>query len=135
MFEETDAALSRVLGGETTGVLVVIGEHGVVGVSAGDSEAWLVSAKAIDRLTEAQTHQRIGSGRSTATPFHLRGLEGTLVVGTDGLFKYVDAASIVAACSAPVIDAADRLVGIDTGGSVWFLVATWKDTSLWDRSA
>ncbi len=112
LFKETDAALARVLGGETTGVLVVIGEHGVVGVSAGDSEAWLVSATAIERLTEAQTRQRIGSGRSTATPFRRRSLEGTLVVGTDGLFKYVDAASIIAACSAPVIDAADRLAAL-----------------------
>jgi hypothetical protein len=24
-------------------------------------------------------------------------------------------------------------VALDTGGSVWFLVATWKDSSLWDR--
>jgi hypothetical protein len=24
-------------------------------------------------------------------------------------------------------------VGIDTGGSVWFLIATWRDASLWDR--
>lgn len=112
LFNETDAALARVLGGETTAVLVVIGEHGVVGVSAGDSEAWLVSATAIDRLTEGQSRQRIGSGRSSATPFHRRSLEGTLVVGTDGLFKYVDAASISAACGASVIDAADRLAGL-----------------------
>ncbi len=25
-------------------------------------------------------------------------------------------------------------IGLDTGGSVWFLIATWKDTSLWDRA-
>ena len=24
-------------------------------------------------------------------------------------------------------------VALDTGGSVWFLIATWKDSSLWDR--
>ncbi len=23
-------------------------------------------------------------------------------------------------------------VAIDTGGSVWFLIATWKDSSFWD---
>ncbi|WP_146653240.1 hypothetical protein [Labilithrix luteola] len=26
-------------------------------------------------------------------------------------------------------------IGIDTGGLVWFLIATWKDSSLWDRPA
>jgi hypothetical protein len=109
LFKETDSALARTLGGETTAVLVVLGEHGIVGISAGDSEAWVVSPKEIDRLTEAQTRQRIGSGRGAATPFHRRGLEGTLVVGTDGLFKYVDAASIVASCDGPEIDVADRL--------------------------
>jgi hypothetical protein len=25
------------------------------------------------------------------------------------------------------------VVALDTGGSVWFLIATWKDSSLWDR--
>lgn len=109
LFKETDLALARALGGETTAVLVVIGEHDIVGISAGDSEAWVVSRKAIDRLTEAQTRQRIGSGRAAAMPFHRRSLEGTLVVGTDGLFKYVDAASIVASCNGPEIDVADRL--------------------------
>lgn len=24
-------------------------------------------------------------------------------------------------------------VGFDTGGSVWFLIYTWRDSSLWDR--
>lgn len=24
------------------------------------------------------------------------------------------------------------VMAIDTGGSVWFLLSTWKDTSLWD---
>ena len=24
-------------------------------------------------------------------------------------------------------------IGIDTGGSVWFLVCTWRDRSFWDR--
>jgi len=24
-------------------------------------------------------------------------------------------------------------VALDTGGSVWFLVATWRDASLWDE--
>src|SRR5262249_24732910 len=112
LFKETDAALAHALGGETTAVLVVIGENGIVGVSAGDSEAWMVSATAIDRLTEAQSRQRIGSGRSAAPPFHRRSLEGPLGVVTDGLLKYVHARAIVAACSGPVIDAADNLTAL-----------------------
>jgi serine/threonine protein phosphatase PrpC len=61
VLEAADSALAVALSGETTAVVVVLGAHGIVGVSAGDSEAWVVSDGAIDRLTEAQTTKRIGT--------------------------------------------------------------------------
>ena len=102
VLEDTDSELARLLAGETTAVVVVVGERGLVGVSSGDSEAWVVSRTAIDRLTEHQTRKRIGSGKGVATSFHRRRLEGTLVVATDGLFNYAPPAAIAACTRAPL---------------------------------
>jgi serine/threonine protein phosphatase PrpC len=88
VFCETDAKLAGRLSGETTGVLVVLGPRGLVGVSAGDTEAWVVGPTSIDDLTVHQQRARVGSGRIAAIPFHRPILDGILVVGTDGLFKY-----------------------------------------------
>ena len=48
--------------GETTGVVVVVTPRGLLGVSAGDSEAWVITASGIDDLTTAQNKKRVGSG-------------------------------------------------------------------------
>lgn len=93
-----DADLARSKNaGETTGVIVVAGAYGLSGVSAGDSEAWLVG-RGIDRLTEKQTRARIGTGRARPTAFHRGTFEGVLVVGTDGLFKNAPTDAITACC-------------------------------------
>jgi hypothetical protein len=57
---------------------------------------------------------------------HVSGLPmvGTVVVTVGTLMGFGSAL-----CAALALLA----VAIDTGGSVWFLIATWKDTSLWDR--
>jgi serine/threonine protein phosphatase PrpC len=108
---DTDLAGSK-NGGETTAIVVVVGPYGVVGVSAGDSEAWVVSRRA-DRLTDKQDRARLGTGRCQPTPFHRRALEGVLVVATDGLFKHAPSDAIIACCTAPdVSDVANRLVGL-----------------------
>lgn len=88
VFHETDAKLAAHFSGETTGVLVVLSSRGLVGVSAGDSEAWAVGATSIDDLTVHQRSARVGSGRIVAVAFERQALDGVLVVGTDGLFKY-----------------------------------------------
>lgn len=108
LFAATDASLHDVLGGETTAIIVVVGESGIAGVSVGDSEAWIVSGASIDRLTSTQDRRRIGSGRAKPVVFHRRALEGTLVVGSDGLFKYVKPASIASCCQGS--DVANALV-------------------------
>jgi hypothetical protein len=82
-----------------------------------------------------------------ALNFHLSAIRGTLYRRTTGSldgYKYVSGAPVIgtvfvvvgtllgfasALCAALGLLA----VAIDTGGSVWFVIATWKDTSLWDR--
>jgi serine/threonine protein phosphatase PrpC len=89
LFKATDAALATNRAGETTGVVVVLGPRGLVGVSAGESEAWVVAPTAVDNLTVGrQTKQRLGSGRVTPTAFERATLGGVLVIASDGLFKY-----------------------------------------------
>lgn len=48
--------------GETTAVVVVVSEHGLVGASAGDSGAWVVHPDRVDDLTCRQ-HNPAGSKR------------------------------------------------------------------------
>ncbi len=54
VLEEADGALAAKVAGETTGVVVVVGRTGLVGASAGDSEAWVVTASSIDDLTASR---------------------------------------------------------------------------------
>jgi serine/threonine protein phosphatase PrpC len=99
LFTTTDAALARRReAGETTAIVVVVGPYGVVGVSAGDSEAWIIGARP-DRLTAQQERARIGTGRCHSTPFHRRQLDGVLVVASDGLFKNVRSEALTMACA------------------------------------
>jgi serine/threonine protein phosphatase PrpC len=106
----TDAELARSKNtGETTAIVVVVGPHAVVGVSVGDSEAWVVGLR-VDRLTEKQDRSRVGTGRARPTLFHRRTLEGVLVIATDGLFKHAPSDAIAACCTDDVPDIANRLV-------------------------
>jgi serine/threonine protein phosphatase PrpC len=89
LFRATDGTLAKSSVGETTGVVVVLGSHQVIGVSAGDSEAWVVTATEVHDLTRGQqTKRRVGSGRAEPAVFAHAALSGTLVVASDGLFKY-----------------------------------------------
>jgi serine/threonine protein phosphatase PrpC len=88
LLREADARLAARRAGETTGVVVVVGSSGVTGVSVGDSEAWVVSAKSVDDLTYRQGRSRLGSGRAVPVGFRRAEVGGVLVVATDGLFRY-----------------------------------------------
>lgn len=72
-------------------VLTVFDDGRIVGASVGDCEAWLVGVKGPDiELTQQQCRKPLlGSGQ--ARPIRLDGhLDGRrLVVGTDGLWKYM----------------------------------------------
>lgn len=113
LFKEVDATLAAKMAGETTGVVVIIGSKGLMGVSAGDSEAWVVTATSIDDLTMGQKKARLGSGRAVPVSFNRPGLDGVLVVGTDGLFKYGSAERIAAAVRGGDVErAAERLAAL-----------------------
>jgi serine/threonine protein phosphatase PrpC len=102
-------------GGETTAVLLVIDDAGLYGASAGDSEAWIVKDGTVDELTAKQhKKRRIGSGRAVPVGFERIGVEGTVVVGSDGLFRYTTAERIasVVTMATTVDDAAEGLLGL-----------------------
>lgn len=98
VFGAVDRVLASKDGGETTAVVVIVGPGGISGVSVGDSEAWVITPDAVDDLTASQTRSRLGSGRAEPVAFSRASLDGTLVMGTDGLFKYasIDAIAKVA---------------------------------------
>jgi serine/threonine protein phosphatase PrpC len=87
---ECDHALAREgSGGETTAVVIVVDESGIRGASVGDSQAWIIAANQIFDLTERQVRRPfIGTGGVTPIAFSRGRLDGTLLLGTDGLFNY-----------------------------------------------
>lgn len=113
LFEDVDRDLAAGMQGETTGIVVVLSPHGLVGASVGDSAAWIVGDDGVDDLTRAQRKARLGSGRAMPVAFHRERLEGVLVVGTDGLFKYAAPSTIAEAVrGCRPEDAATRLLGL-----------------------
>jgi hypothetical protein len=89
LFQTTDTALAANGPHETTGLVVILGARGLVGISTGDSEAWAITPTTVDNLTVGQhARHRLGSSRATVTTFQRSFLAGVLVLATDGLFKY-----------------------------------------------
>jgi serine/threonine protein phosphatase PrpC len=89
--EEADAAMSRDPDfGESTAVVLLLAGGSILGASVGDSEAWFFDEEG--RANDLTAHQRrkplLGGGEARPVAFATRREEGTLVVGTDGLFKY-----------------------------------------------
>ena len=82
--------LREAQGGETTCVVVEVSDQGECrGASVGDSAAWMLPASSPGRdLTARQHRARLGSGQASPVSFRVQ-LMGRLVLGTDGLFKYV----------------------------------------------
>lgn len=131
VFRKADAELAAKMSGETTGVLAVLTPRGLLGVSAGDSEAWVITEADIDDLTAAQNKQRLGSGDALPMSFFRPALAGALVVGTDGLFKYAAPAKVAEAARAgdphQVAEKLIELVRLPSGrhpDDVGILVAT-----------
>lgn len=85
------------IAGETTAVIILTSPSGVYGASVGDSGAWILSGGKIDDLSQGQMRKPfIGTGGSLPVGFSRSALEGTLLVATDGLFKYTSREMIVA---------------------------------------
>jgi serine/threonine protein phosphatase PrpC len=114
LFLATDASLAANRAGETTGVVVVLGRHGLIGFSLGDSEAWVVTVTGVDNLTIGQhTRHRLGSRQATLVIFERPQLAGVLLVATDGLFKYASAPVIAGTVrTGTLAEAAEGLVDL-----------------------
>jgi serine/threonine protein phosphatase PrpC len=112
LLRATDATLVKHSGGETTGIVVVLTPNKLVGVSAGDCEAWAIRSKDVVDLTVGQhTHRRLGSGRAVPVTFEHAVLEGVLLVASDGLFKYASMQVIARVVRAsPISVAAEQLI-------------------------
>jgi serine/threonine protein phosphatase PrpC len=93
---ETDMTIARDdEPGETTAVVVVVMPGMVCGASVGDSEAWLITPERRHVLTARQRRKPLlGSGTAMLVPFRLPHTGGTLLAGSDGLFKYAPAERI-----------------------------------------
>ncbi len=81
--------------GETTGIVAFVREKIVFGASVGDSQSWLFNSEFKQELTFLQ-HRKplLGSGDSIPVSFGPYKLDGTLLVGSDGLFNYTSLANI-----------------------------------------
>ncbi|MCP3136521.1 SpoIIE family protein phosphatase [Pyxidicoccus xibeiensis] len=96
-------------GGETTAVVACITDSRIIGASVGDSELWLIHGDRHSALTEHQRRKPLlGRGEATPVFFEAPWTGGTVLAGTDGLFKYADASRIRAAASGPDVTASAR---------------------------
>jgi serine/threonine protein phosphatase PrpC len=90
-FEKLDELLFRhEQTGETTLVALALTPRGICGASVGDSIGWLVSPQETRVLTSGQYKGFLGSSISTPVSFQEKKLNGTLMLATDGVWKYSD---------------------------------------------
>lgn len=72
-------------------VVISISDDGTLhGASVGDCEAWLFARGEAVNLTAGQVRKPlVGDGGAVTTSFIARASSGTLIVATDGLWKYI----------------------------------------------
>lgn len=90
--------------GDTTAVVATVTAEAILGASVGDSCAWLFEDGGRRELTERQkVRPFLGTGGAVPTPFVARGWSGTLLLATDGLWRYgkMDGIARAAAQSVP----------------------------------
>jgi len=81
--------------GETTGIVISLREGKLVGGSVGDSAAWLFLPASRTELTAGQRRKPfLGSDDIMPHVFSQEVASGTLVLVTDGLWKYTDIETI-----------------------------------------
>ena len=108
-----DALAAHPDAGQTTLIALCLTTQKILGASVGDSEAWWITAAGHFALTEAQKRKPfLGTGAAEPVAFTLPLTEpGTLLLASDGLFKYADPLAITEAVrtAATVEDAATSL--------------------------
>jgi serine/threonine protein phosphatase PrpC len=97
-----DASIAQNDGGQTTAVVLAAAPGWICGASVGDSEAWLIAdGQLVDLTADQWRYPFLGSGLARPVSFHHKHGGGTLVVGTDGLFKYAPVPRIIEVASGP----------------------------------
>ena len=82
--------------GETTAIIVMIQANVIMGASIGDSECWLISDELKYELTTLQNRKPLlGSGSAVPIGFGPLEFDGSIVMGSDGLFKYMNINTII----------------------------------------
>jgi serine/threonine protein phosphatase PrpC len=80
--------------GETTAVIVFVTDREVRGASVGDSGAWMLAGSWLDLLEARRRKPLLGTGNAVPVGFGPFPMGERLLLGTDGLFKYVNAEHI-----------------------------------------
>jgi PPM family protein phosphatase len=94
--ERTDAAIAG-RRGQCALVVAAVAGNRIVGASVGDCCAWLLRSAAIDDLTERQVRKPLlGSGHALPVGFTGTLAGSTLLLASDGLWKYVPRERIAA---------------------------------------
>ena len=106
--------------GQTTAILLSVTRHGLRGASVGDSAAWLLRGSHLDDLTAGQARKPLLGAGCHPVAIHAGPLAGaTLLVASDGLFRYAKPADVLHVASGPDLAAASAalvdLVRLPTG--------------------
>lgn len=86
---EVDAMLDHEEHGTTTAIIALVAGGAVTLVSAGDSSAWLDDGTDLVELTRGQERTRLGAGISSPGVRGPYPLAGPLILGSDGLYRYL----------------------------------------------
>ncbi|HEX7859089.1 MAG TPA: protein phosphatase 2C domain-containing protein [Verrucomicrobiae bacterium] len=91
-------------GGQTTGIVAVVEGNKLFGASCGDSEARIFRSdeRFLTPLTE-RTKKFLGTGEALINEFTST-ISGTLVIATDGLWKYAKSSEIAALIQTVAVD-------------------------------
>jgi serine/threonine protein phosphatase PrpC len=98
IFRQIDIQIAKKCGGnETTGICSVIHNNQILGASVGDSKCWLFNQTYDYELTQLQYRKPLlGTGSAIPVGFGPMELNGSIVVGSDGLFNYISIDNIKA---------------------------------------
>jgi PPM family protein phosphatase len=94
--------------GESTVIVGKIQDGNVIGASVGDSECWLFNKSFDYELTSMSINRPLlGSSEAKPIAFGPFELDGVLLIGSDGLFKYADCKKIKDLALSPISIAKD----------------------------
>ena len=91
--------------GITTAIALGAGEDWIAGASVGDSEVWLLGASEVVDLTGRQRRKPFLGQGARAVAFNAPWQGETLLVGSDGLFKYASPETIAQIARGADLDA------------------------------